>query len=76
MSTELIATRRLQRYRDRRDLMLARSDWTQLTDAPLSAAGKAEWAAYRQLLRDLPEEADSDGRFVWPARPDTNLHAN
>ena len=69
MSNELTATHRLQRYRDRRDLMLARSDWTQLADAPLSASKKAEWAAYRQLLRDLPSAADADGRCVWPARP-------
>lgn len=69
MSSTLSANHRLQRYRARRDLMLAQSDWTQLLDAPISASKKAEWAAYRQLLRDLPETADADGRCVWPARP-------
>lgn len=36
-----------------RDFELARSDWTQLPDAPLSQSKKAEWAAYRQQLRDM-----------------------
>lgn len=42
--------------RARRDKMLLASDWTQLPDAPLTAAEKAEWAAYRQALRDAPEQ--------------------
>jgi hypothetical protein len=36
-----------------RNYELAQSDWTQMPDAPLSVAKKAEWAAYRQELRDL-----------------------
>jgi hypothetical protein len=36
-----------------RNYDLAQSDWTQMPDAPLSAAKKTEWAAYRQELRDL-----------------------
>jgi hypothetical protein len=38
-----------------RSHLLERSDWTQVADAPLSAAKKAEWATYRQALRDMPE---------------------
>jgi hypothetical protein len=34
-----------------RDRALAASDWTQVADAPVD---KAEWATYRQALRDLP----------------------
>lgn len=48
-----------------RDQMLAASDWTQLPDAPLSEAQRAEWREYRQALRDLPETG------VWPEHPDT-----
>jgi hypothetical protein len=36
-----------------RNFYLAQSDWTQLPDAPLTEAKKAEWAAYRQQLRDM-----------------------
>lgn len=41
-------------FRKRRSALLAESDWTQLPDAPLTAEQKAEWAAYRQQLRDFP----------------------
>lgn len=37
-----------------RNFFLAQSDWTQLPDAPLTEAKKAEWAAYRQQLRAMP----------------------
>lgn len=39
--------------RRNRDFLLAKSDWTQMPDSPLSAEDKAKWAAYRQELRDL-----------------------
>jgi hypothetical protein len=39
--------------RRHRDFLLERSDWTQMPDAPLTAEKKAEWAAYRQELRDM-----------------------
>ena len=37
----------------RNDLLIA-SDWTQVNDTPLTDSKKAEWATYRQTLRDLP----------------------
>jgi hypothetical protein len=40
----------VRRARDR-DLLM--SDWTQLPDAPLTPEKKAEWAAYREQLRNL-----------------------
>ena len=42
-------------FRQIRDIKLKRCDWTQATDSPLSDEKKAEWATYRQQLRDLPE---------------------
>lgn len=36
-----------------RNILLAESDWTQTMDAPLSVEKRAEWAVYRQALRDL-----------------------
>jgi hypothetical protein len=38
--------------RAERNARLAASDWTQVADAPVDAAA---WAAYRQALRDMPE---------------------
>jgi len=42
----------LARMRKHRDRLLRESDWTQAADDPTGNA--AEWAAYRQLLRDAP----------------------
>lgn len=44
----------LNELRSSRNLKLMQSDWTQLPDVPLTDAKKAEWAVYRQQLRDLP----------------------
>ena len=46
--------------RNHRDMLLAASDYTQMADYPLTDEKRAEWAVYRQALRDLPEHAD------WP----------
>ena len=37
-----------------RNNLLSESDWTQMSDSPLSDSKKTEWATYRQSLRDLP----------------------
>lgn len=54
-----------------RDYLLNESDWTQVTDSALTDEKKAEWSAYRTLLRDLSSHAnwpnleDDD----WPTKP-------
>lgn len=48
-----------------RNQRLADSDWTQLSDVDLTAQQKADWAVYRQALRDITE---SDP-IVWPTPP-------
>jgi len=40
--------------REIRSARLASSDWTQALDVPLTDTKKAEWAVYRQQLRDFP----------------------
>lgn len=46
---------KLKQVRYWRNYELARTDWTQVADAPVDAAA---WAAYRQALRDLPDTID------------------
>lgn len=45
---------RSAKLRTKRDVMLQASDWTQMPDSALTDSKKAEWATYRQALRDLP----------------------
>lgn len=57
--------------RQHREHRLKESDWTQLPDSPLSAEKKAEWATYRQALRDLPSSVvTGEEEIVWPAKPE------
>lgn len=60
--------------RRRRNLRLTESDWTQGADSPLSDAKKAEWATYRQALRNLPANYSgaitSKDDVSWPTRPE------
>jgi len=58
-----------QLYETRKKLLYA-SDWTQVPDAPVDAA---EWAVYRQELRDLPSNT-ADPRYpVWPTPPESSV---
>lgn len=47
-------------FREKRDRLLQASDWTQMPDSALSDTKKAEWATYRQALRDLPQKWADD----------------
>ena len=63
----------LEILRLKRDSLLSESDWTQVNDSPLSDTKKAEWATYRQELRDLPSSHQSTTNFddvVFPTQPD------
>lgn len=58
--------------RGSRDIKLFSCDWTQMPDAQLTDAKKAEWTAYRQALRDIPETysgATSLDDIIWPTEP-------
>ncbi len=52
--------------RGQRDSLLTASDWTQLPD---STADTAAWAAYRQALRDVPQQAVFPESIEWPVAP-------
>ena len=55
--------------RSQRNQLLADSDWTQISDSPLSDLSKTEWATYRQSLRDLPNADGFPFTMVWPEKP-------
>lgn len=59
--------------RTKRKADLISCDWTQTTDAPLSDSKKAEWATYRQALRDLPAtypNVTDKSDVTWPSKPE------
>lgn len=63
----------LREVRNLRDFHLTSSDWTQMSDSPLSTAKKAEWATYRQALRDMlasNSDVTDESEVVWPNKPD------
>jgi hypothetical protein len=55
--------------RAERDLRLSKCDWTQGSDSPLSAGAKADWATYRQALRDLPANTEDPDSVAYPEVP-------
>lgn len=53
--------------RKQRNELLAESDFSQLSDAPVDSSA---WAVYRQQLRDLPETVNTEtGQYTWPTPP-------
>jgi hypothetical protein len=52
-----------------RNALLANSDWTQLADVPLTAEMKAQWATYRQALRDITDQSGFPDNINWPDKP-------
>ena len=61
--------------REKRDLLLRETDWTQNRDVTLS--NDSDWQTYRQSLRDLPSVAepqlDEQGNLInitWPTKPE------
>jgi hypothetical protein len=55
--------------REQRDEKLKASDWTVLTDSPLTTAKKTEWETYRQALRDISAADGFPHTMSWPSEP-------
>lgn len=53
--------------RQKRNLLLAASDWTQVTDAPVD---QVAWAIYRQALRDITNQTGFPNNIEWPVKPE------
>lgn len=62
---------RAEMARFRRNAELRSTDWTQMDDAPLTAAEKLAHQVYRQALRDLPGQPGFPS-VPWPKLPPLN----
>lgn len=58
-----------QMARAHRGQLLFASDWSVLSDVVLSDVKKAEYLAYRQALRDVPEQIGFPDNITWPTAP-------
>ena len=56
--------------RAKRDGILTSTDWTMITGATVD---QAQWAAYRQVIRDIPQtyKDKTPDDVVWPTQPST-----
>ena len=56
--------------RSTRDQILRSTDWTMTTGATVD---QAQWAAYRQVIRDIPQtySGKTPDDVVWPTQPST-----
>jgi len=68
LATDILA-RKWAAIRTKRDMLIAKSDWTVATDTPLSDSVKAKWVTYRKALRDLPASESDPDDITWPDAP-------
>ena len=56
--------------RSKRNNILRETDWTMTTGATVD---QAQWAAYRQVIRDIPQtySGKTPDDVVWPTQPST-----
>lgn len=59
-------TAKADEVRSERNTRLARSDWTQVLDAPVD---RSAWAVYRQGLRDVTDQPGFPWNVSWPQEP-------
>ena len=52
-----------------RKQLLYGSDWTQIPNNPLNSEKQAQWATYRQELRDIPSQSGYPFNVIWPTPP-------
>jgi len=55
-----------QYVREKRNALLAETDWMALSDVTMGAT----WAEYRQSLRDITSQVGFPYGIVWPAKPE------
>lgn len=55
--------------RKKRNALIAETDYLVMPDYPLDEDRKAAVLAYRQALRDVPEQAGFPRQIDWPTKP-------
>lgn len=55
--------------REKRNGLLSETDWVVVKSAETGEAIPAEWATYRQALRDITAQEDFPDTIVWPVKP-------
>lgn len=55
--------------REKRNALIAETDYLVMPDYPLDGEKKAAVLAYRQALRDVPEQAGFPRQIDWPTKP-------
>lgn len=50
--------------------LLQESDWSVLSDVPMSSGERAEWIEYRRELREIKLQSGFPEEINWPQRPD------
>ena len=55
--------------REKRNGLIAETDFMAMPDYPLDDEKKAAVLAYRQALRDVPEQAGFPRQIDWPVKP-------
>jgi hypothetical protein len=56
--------------RTQRNETLTQSDWVVIKALELGEEIPADWASYRQALRDIPTQAGFPWNIVWPVQPE------
>lgn len=69
-NTEIIAAELSKQIRNERDALLKECDFTVLPDSPFTDEQRAAWTAYRQALRDIPEQLGFPFNVVFPEKPE------
>jgi len=49
--------------------LLAQSDWSMLSDVPMTAGDKALWIEYRRALREIRLQVGFPSAIQWPSKP-------
>ena len=55
--------------REKRNALISETDYLAMPDYPMDEEKKAAVLAYRQALRDIPEQVDFPRQIDWPVKP-------
>lgn len=64
---------RAKAAREKRDHLLAETDYLLMPDYPISSEALVALKTYRQALRDVPEQSGFPKTIEWPSKPEVIL---